>query len=174
MPAEKKCSAESKLRPFRCFAVLKEQIFVTARQKSARNMRVFQRFLTMLWRKYAFQNRMEFESFHSKMIVSCAMSHKTPLKQKKGLYGNPYKPIFLSEFCGSGAVLSFLFVGFGFDVACLGKCDFGEHRAEKFVNKNREKSDVSYHYANRTEFKRRNGHSERNTCLRQKGNTEIF
>ena len=65
MPSEKKHSAESKLRPFRCFAVLKEQIFVTARRKSARNTRLFQRFSTKLWRKYAFQNRMEFECSHS-------------------------------------------------------------------------------------------------------------
>lgn len=67
MPSEKKHSAESKLRPFRCFAVLKEQIFVTARRKSARNTRLFQRFSTMMWQKYAFQNRMEFDSFHSKI-----------------------------------------------------------------------------------------------------------
>ena len=69
MPSEKKHSAVSKLRPFRCFAVLKEQIFVTARQKSARNTRILQRFLTKLWRKYAFQNRMEFKSFHSAIIT---------------------------------------------------------------------------------------------------------
>ncbi len=64
MPSEKKHSAESKLRPFRCFAVLKEQIFVTARRKSARNTRLFQRFSTKLWQKYAIQNRMQFNLFY--------------------------------------------------------------------------------------------------------------
>ena len=73
MPSENKHSAESKLRPFRCFAVLKEQIFVTARRKSARNTRLFQRFSTKLWQKYAFQNRMEFETFHSIQITPKAI-----------------------------------------------------------------------------------------------------
>ena len=41
--------------------------FCHNKAKICRNTRLFQRFLTKLWRKYAFQNRMEFESFHSRV-----------------------------------------------------------------------------------------------------------
>ena len=67
MPAEKKYSTAHKILDFRCEAVLKEKIFVTARQKSVRNTRLFQRFLTQMWRKDAFQNHMRFECIHLKV-----------------------------------------------------------------------------------------------------------
>ena len=66
---------------------------------------------------------------------------------------------------------------FGIDIACFGEGDFGEHRSDQFINKHGKERDLLYDSADlRIEVRTHNDgcHTQRNACLRQQRDTQIF
>ena len=62
----------------------------------------------------------------------------------------------------------------GDDIACLGERDLCQQRTDQFQNHNGEQDDIADQNAVSTEGCDLQGHTERDTCLREQRDAEVF
>ena len=65
-------------------------------------------------------------------------------------------------------------LAFFLDIACFGEADLGEEGTDDFINENGKECDIAYDIAFNAKLFGFDSHTERNACLGEEGDTEIF